>query len=352
MAARAAAIFGIVVLLPAALWFRLCAPPSRNHELVHVTIAPGLSLRGIGDVLERHHAIRSGLAFAIFARLNEGEQKPRSGRHTLYRDMSLKQVLVALRAADSLDAGVSVTIPEGFTLAQIAAKLRDKGIVDEPDFLAAARVDNPDSTSGLDYVLPHDSLEGYLYPDTYRFKSRTNAATVVRSMLMNFGVRFARPYRLEITNQESNGRKLTLGQIVTLASLIEREAKVPRDRARISGVITNRLKRKMRLEVDATVLYALGHHKQRVLYRDLKVDSAYNTYLHAGLPPGPIANPGLDSLLAALHPEQNRYLYYVARQNGTHIFSTTLAEHEAAKRAVRRERMARSSGSEAVPGGN
>lgn len=260
--------------------------------------------------------------------------------------MRFDQILEALSRIDVGAEGVSVTIPEGFTLQQIADRLDEKGIVDRKTFLAAARSPAVISSLGADFDLPHDTLEGYLFPDTYRFQPRTPAAQILQEMVLNFSARFARPYQQEVARSE-----YSLHQIVTLASLIEREAKVPEDRARIAGVLENRLKRNMRLEVDATVLYALGYHKPRVLYRDLEVRSPYNTYRHKGLPPGPIANPGLLCLIAALHPEPNDDLYYVAQPNGKHLFSRTLAEYEAAKRLVRLERKGEENSTEAVPGG-
>ena len=152
-------------------------------------------------------------------------------------------------------------------------------------------------------------------------------------MLGNFSTRFFRPYQQEI---QSN--KKSLHQIVTEASLIEKEARVEADRARIAGVLENRLKRRMLLQVDATVLYALGKHKSRVLYRDLEVKSPYNTYRNRGLPPAPIASPGIPSLEATMRPEQHHYLYYVARPNGEHIFTTTSAEHQRAINQVKMEK--------------
>lgn len=340
----------LVLLLPIACWLWLCTPPGGDHTPIPVTIPAGTSLHGVGDVLARNHIVRNGLVFALYARLHGAGRELRSGRHQLSGDMTFDQILEALRRADTLPAGVAVTLPEGFTLAQVAARLQNKGIVEADAFLAAARGDNPEVNAGIDFALPSGTLEGYLYPDTYRFKPHTSAAEAAHTMLVNFGDRFARPYR-----SEAAGCGRSLHDLVTLASLIEREAKAPQDRPRIAGVIANRLQRKMRLEIDATVLYALGHHKQRVLYRDLDVKSPYNTYRHYGLPPGPIANPGLQSLLAALRPEHHAYLYYVARPDGTHLFSRTRAEHEAAKRQARRERKAQQNGSrngrEATQGG-
>jgi UPF0755 protein len=143
-------------------------------------------------------------------------------------------------------------------------------------------------------------------------------------MLRNFHDQVVEGLRDQI-----HANDLPLDKIIILASLIEREARVPEDRPLISAVIRNRLQRHMLLQIDASVLYALGHHKEQVLLTDLKVDSPYNTYRYAGLPPGPICSPGLDSIKAALNPARVNYLYYVARPDGRHIFSTTLSEHNA-----------------------
>jgi UPF0755 protein len=331
-------VVGLALLLLLAIfgWNRLCMPPARRHARVRVAIPRAAGAGRIGEILQENGIVRSGWAFALYARMHAEGRTIKAGRHTLNNDMTFDRILEALAHAEGqADEGIAVTLPEGYTLAQIASSLQTKGIASEDAFKAAARGDNPEVTGGTDLEPPPGPLEGYLFPDTYRFKPQTPAAEVAHAMLVNFGGRFARPYQREIALR---GR--TLNEIVTIASLIEREAKVPQDRARIAGVIENRLKRNMRLEVDAAVIYALGHHKSRLYNRDLEVESPYNTYRHRGLPPGPIANPGLDSLLAALHPEPNDFLYYVARPNGEHLFARTLAQHEANKRRARREREA------------
>jgi UPF0755 protein len=158
-------------------------------------------------------------------------------------------------------------------------------------------------------------------------------------MVNAFTERFWKPYRDEIEKSP-----FTLRQLVTIASMVQWEVKMDEERPIVAGVIVNRLKRGMKLEIDATVLYALGQRKRRVLYRDLKVDSPYNTYRYAGLPPGPICSPGLPSLLAALRPAKVPYLYYVARGDGYHIFSATYEEHLKAVQAYRRWRAKRQAG--------
>lgn len=298
-----------------------------------VAVERGKGVGGVAETLARNGVIRSALAFQFYVRWHGAGSRLRAGRYTLSGSMSLAQILQTLEQGPGHGADrLRVTIPEGFTLAQIAEALEAKGVCEAAAFEEFAA--KPGAWTGWDvgFTLPKTTLEGYLYPDTYDFLPHTSPEDVARAMLLNFSRRFARPNE---QNVASTGH--SLHEIVTLASLIEREAKVEADRPRIAGVLENRLKKGMKLEIDAAVLYALGHHKDRVYYKDLQVDSPYNTYRYTGLPPGPIASPGLPSLEAALHPEGNAYLYYVAQRNGRHLFARTRAEHEANVRKVRAE---------------
>jgi UPF0755 protein len=326
----------------------LFLPRSERHHPVKVVIPSGRKVIDVAGLLHSKGLIRYAPAFALYALWHgEGQHQVPPGRYTFSPDMNLAQIVRELKQGPghSPDDRIHVSIPEGFTQRQIAARLEKDGVCDGTTFLQLAR--NPDLLKdwNYDFPRPKGSLEGYLYPDTYEFLPNTPPEKVLDTMLLNFSRRFARPYQQQIG---ASGR--SLHEIVTIASLIEREAKTEADRPRIAGVLDNRLKKGLKLEIDATVLYALGHHKQRVLYSDLRVDSPYNTYKFAGLPPGPIASPGSRSLQAALEPEKNDYLYYVARPNGSHIFTRTLAEHEIAKRQARKERQ-EESGMEESPGG-
>ncbi len=309
---------------------------------VTVEIPHGTGVAGIGEELAKEGVVRSALAFQFYVRWRGVGSRLKAGRYALSGNMNLDEILHALEQGPEHNGDrLRVTVPEGFTLAQVANTLNAKGICDGETFQKFAGAPDAWTSWAYGFPLPKETLEGYLYPDTYDFAPGTAPGQIVRDMLMNFSRRFARPKEQEIA---ASGH--SLHEIVTLASLIEREAKVPEDRPRIAGVLENRLKKGMKLEIDATVLYALGHHKDRVLYKDLEVDSPYNTYRHTGLPPGPIANPGMASLEAALHPEGNDYLYYVATRSGAHLFSRTRAEHEAAIRKVRAERKAQNGGAE------
>ena len=305
---------------------------SRFHRAVPIRIKPGTSISGVAHTLKQAGLIRSETVFVWYARSRGDVNRLKAGYYRLSPDMSVARILDRLKRGGSDAEGLAVTIPEGFTLRQIADSLAAKRIItDREAFLKIVQSTKPPLTAP--FPLPLTGLEGYLFPETYRFSATTRPEKVAQVMLDTFTREFYEPHRADI---DRSGH--SLHEIVTIASLIEREAEIPADRAKIAGVIENRLKMRMRLQIDATVLYALGHHKNRVLYADLETPSPYNTYKHAGLPPGPIASPGEACLEAALAPERHDYLYYVAGPGGAHIFSRTEAEH---LRVVARLRAAR-----------
>ncbi|MCS7300444.1 MAG: endolytic transglycosylase MltG [Fimbriimonadales bacterium] len=222
-----------------------------------------------------------------------------------------------------------VTIPEGWTIARIAERLHERGIADKREFLALCQ--QPQRFQDIGMPLPENiHLEGYLFPSTYRLPPGTGAERAIRAMLNATRQQVYLPYK-EVMTQ----RGLSLHELLTIASMIEKEVLHDDERPRVASVIYNRLKMNMPLQIDATVLYGMGYWKQRVLYKDLKHPSPYNTYLNRGLPPGPIANPGLASIRAALYPEKTDYLFYVAQADGYHRFSRTYDEHLRAIREIR-----------------
>ena len=301
----------------------LLAPESANKASpkVIVAIPTGSNERQIGSILEQAHLIRHSLGFVLAVRIGHLNGKLRAGQYEISPAMPPSQIasIIAL----GLTSNDDVVIPEGFTNAQIAARLAARGMVNEQVFLSLVR-DHGRSFRIGKFIPVSNNLEGYLFPDTYRILKGMTEREIVEMMLHNFDVRVLH------WNQGELGRSKNLSQVVNLASLVEREAKTDADRPMIAAALSNRLKRGMRLECDASIEYALPEHKSRLFYRDLRVESPYNTYLHSGLPPTPIANPGLPSIEAALRPANVNYLYYVARPDGSHIFSATLAEHNKA----------------------
>ena len=302
-----------------ALWWRWAGRPIGGKRPVRVTVEKGATPAGVGEMLEAKGVIRSARAFTLRARRTI---KPgaaiQPGVYDVSPDESPDRILGRLLRGDI--ATIKVTFPEGFTTAQVAKRLARNGVADEAAFLDLATRRGHTLRASFK---PPANLEGYLFPDTYRFPVGESTEEAAQRMLGSFDKNVARGEAQKIKQS-----RRSLHDLVIIASLVEREAQVDRDRARIAGVIYNRLARNMRLQIDATVQYARGQHTARLLYRDLEVESPYNTYRVAGLPPGPICNPGLLSLRAALAPERHPFLFYVARKDGSHLFGRTLAEHQ------------------------
>ena len=292
-----------------------------------VTVARGEPLARVVASLARAGIVRRPRALVLWARIRGVDRRVHAGTYAFSPSERPVDVLERLRRGDVLR--VPVTIPEGFTMWQIAGAFRAAGI-DSVSMLAA--IADPDRRRARG--VPAPTLEGYLFPDTYAVPWGADPLDVVDMMLARLDAVFddslaAAAARLGMTRHE----------VLTLASIVEAEARRPRERRRIAAVYHNRLRRGMRLEADPTVAYALGGHRGRLLYADLQVDSPYNTYRHPGLPPGPICSPGLASIRAAVDPEPGfDALYFVARGDGSHIFSRTLREH---RRAVARARARR-----------
>ncbi|HEY3414705.1 MAG TPA: endolytic transglycosylase MltG [Armatimonadota bacterium] len=319
----------VFILLAGMLGITLFGPASGSRRSVDVTIPPGSTTARIARILQRRGLINNALAFRALARL-DGEPTIEAGVYRLAPSMSTARILHELRLGASVRV-VRITIPEGFTIDQIGARAAEVPGVSAADwvFLASRRGSSFATTFGAP-----PNLEGYLFPDSYDFARGTTDREIIQTMLDNFGKKVLEPLADDLRASEKRG--YSLGQVITMASLIEREAKVKSDQPLIAGVLYNRLSRKMPLQVDATVQYVVGH-KERLLYSDLEVDSPYNTYKVTGLPPGPICNPGLGAIRAALHPATVPYLYYTANPDGTHVFTRTLEEHVLATQESRAE---------------
>ena len=293
----------------------------RGHrpERVFVDIPHGTSRWQIARILRGSDVIRSPVAFTIFSEwhfrkpLQAGEylfDRPVNSREVFWK-ISRGQIFVHI-----------LTVPEGWTMYDIAAETARRGICGRSEFLLAAR-----NTSLITDLAPGArTLEGFLFPSTYEFTRRTSCEQIAQTMTQHFRTVWEK--ELAAVGKAPEGS--TAAQTVTMASLVERETPNPDERPLVAGVFYNRLRLGFPLQCDPTVQYALqlaGRPEQNVRPQDLHVDSAYNTYEHRGLPPGPIANPGEASIRAALVPSQTDYLYFVANDRGGHSFSRTLAEH-------------------------
>lgn len=286
-------------------------------------------------VLKEEGVIRCKWAFVLYTKLANDGQSFKTGKFEVDSDMDYGQIINTLNRVPTYTETVSVTIPEGYTLKQIARLLEDARVCGAEDILDAAET-YPFKHEMLQNIPMEEPnrLEGYLYPDTYEFYINDSPVRVLNAMLNNFNNKYTEEMR-QLT--ENSG--LTMRQIVTIASMIEREAVLPEEQARISGVIYNRLNHMdayPHLDIDATVQYALGEHKEMLTYEDLEVDSPYNTYKVIGLPQGPICNPGVPAILAALQPESHDYYFYVADpETKGHVFARNNAEHEENAAAMR-----------------
>ena len=326
---RALAVL-VVVGLGAAVWvLRQVNPGGGPGEEVTVDIVPGTSVAGAAALLEEHDVISSARIFRVYLKV-KGTPAVQAGEYELRTNLSMGAAQAALRKGPTIRFD-RLTIPEGLTLEKIADRVGEVPGRSRDKFLAVAR----SGTVRSKWQPPgNDSLEGLLFPDTYLLTEKEDEAAIVRRLVDRFD-QVADEVGLGAADPPTG---LSAYQLIVAASLVESEAKVPEDRALIASVIQNRLRQGMRLQIDATVLYALGKHKERVLYKDLEVDSPYNTYKIDGLPPTPISAVGRASLEAMLRPADTTYLYYVLfDKSGKHAFATTAAEFEALKNEARRK---------------
>lgn len=333
----------------------LTASCGHGGEKVTVLIPEGLSTHAIAETLKQHQAIDNPEKFRVLARLFRYDRKLRQGRYEFGRNS--EELLVLRQMTRPGSGSVKVTIPEGFTMKQIADVLEENGVCRASDFLAACR----DKTLLDSLRIPLGSAEGYLFPDTYDLELSSDPQEIVTRMVRHFFAVYDeleqgmnRPGRRERQGSEPESsrvhpssaagprahliRSSAVSRSVILASIVEREAVKPEEAPIIAGVFRNRLNRGMALQSCATVEYILPVHKERLTAEDTRIESPYNTYLHPGLPPGPICNPGRTALAAALRPETTEYLYFLSRGDGSHIFSKTWHEHESARRRLRRNK--------------
>ena len=293
----------------------LIAPASTSPAEKVVEVREGMTLTEVSDLLRREQVIANALYFRVVSRWTKTDKKLQAGEFALSTAMRPLEVLDTLTQGKNLVAH-SVTIPEGVTLHQIGEILYAAGQVDAARF--AAVVGDPaliEENGGA-------PLEGYLFPTTYTFPKGVAPIEIVRRMLAQFQTVYDDAFR-----RRAEAIGFTRHEVVTLASMIEKETMQPSERALVSAVFHNRLKKGMRLQSDPTVIFGLPHFDGNLTRADLEAPTPYNTYLIDGLPQGPIGNPGRESLQAALYPADVDYLFFVARGDGTHAFSRTLTEH-------------------------
>lgn len=302
----------------------LGAPKTKGE--VTITIDKGSGLNQISNILKKNDLIKSTTTFKIYCKLFADSTKFQAGKYKINRPININSLVKILNKGSNLDVGIKVTIPEGFVITQVATLLASKGLGSKTEFLNLTKAGNFDydflkfeGSSSLKY-----KLEGFIYPDTYYFFDDATSKEIITILLDNFEVKVWE--KLKNTSNKSGYNYL---QLLTVASIVEKEAVVDNERAKIAGVFFNRLKIDMSLQSCATVQYALNKEKfsKVVTIEETKISSPYNTYKYPGLPPGPICNPGIKSIEAVINPDINKYLFFVAKGDGSHYFSLTYDEH-------------------------
>jgi UPF0755 protein len=309
---------GITVLLCLFMFNYMVTPVSYVGKWRDVEIPEGSTYTESINILKEKGLINSRLGMLVMGRITRSDRDIKAGYYNLSESMTPLQIFDRLIEGRTIQ--YTITIPEGYELRKIRKQFLKTDLMDDEswelvydkEFLQDLEVDAP-------------SLEGYLYPDTYNFSKGTKPETVFKRMVQRMKENFDEPLR-----KRSEELGMSENEVLTLASIIEREAIYDTERPKISAVYHNRLKKNMRLQADPTVLYGVKNRWKRIRYRDLKRETPYNTYRFKGLPPGPIASPGIKSIRAALYPSDDDYLYFVAKNDGWHYFSKSNAEHSKA----------------------
>ena len=322
----------VVISLITSIQAQLSPADARAGKTIQVTIAQGDSAMAIAEKLQAAGLIRNAQLFYYYVRLTGQSSDFRAGNYAITADTGMSEwVRIMTGKQKAALFGTRVTIPEGYTAKQVAARLEAKGVANASEFMAVLKQPSVFLSDALQTFPKSNALivplEGYLFPETYVIPKNSTEKEIAQLMISQLDSKLQQLPNGWETQLKNNG--VSLHQALTIASLVEREVVVPKERAIVASVIYNRLKIGQALQIDATVQYLLGKQKARLYYADLEVASPYNTYKQPGLPPGPIANPSLASIEAALYPAKTDYYYYVTKKNGTseHLFAKTYKEH-------------------------
>ena len=314
---RAIPIIIIVILFLSSLlaFINTIKKPLTTDSDIVIKIDEGDSFYSIINKLSENNKIKGVPFIKLYVKVLGRNIEVKQGEYLLQKNISVDELIETLTTESPLNI-VNLTVPEGYTIDDIAEKLENEGICSREDFLIAINEYNLPK-----YVKKNSekryNLEGYLFPDTYLIKVGETPKEIIEKMVL----RFEEVFKIAIDETNTSVKEEDIETVMTIASIIEKEARINEERPLISSVIVNRLNDGMKLQIDATVIYALGEHVNTVLYSHLEVDSPYNTYQNYGLPIGPISNPGLESIKAALKPEETDYLFYVLQDDKTHYFT-------------------------------
>lgn len=281
---------------------------------VKFSVNEGDTLFNVVSRLKEKELIKNEFLFKVYIKNNNLNTNIKPGEYNLKNDTSIKGFVEMLNKGSKETTLLKITIPEGYNIEQMAKLMEEKGIISSEEFINSCKRYKVPSYIKCNSKVKYE-LEGYLFPDTYEFNKNVTGKEIIDKMLNQF--------QLVVRNieKEKNIKINDMQKIINIASIIEKEARIDEDRAKIASVIYNRLNQKMMLQVDATVLYALGEHKSKLTYDDLKIKSPYNTYVTNSLPLGPICSPGVESIKAALSPEKTNYIFYVLEDDKKHFFT-------------------------------
>ena len=303
----------IVVIGIVSIFISTIRKPLKISQSEVVNVEEGDSFYSIINRLSNEKKIKSPFIIKIYAKLTGLDLEVVPGSHTLDETMSLNDVAKILKDTNNANT-ITLTIPEGFNVEDIAARVEENGICTKDEFLSAVK-SYPLPAYVSDNADKRYNLEGFLFPDTYNFENGVKPEYIIETMIKRFEEVWAEVTKGMDIKQED------IEKVINVASIIEKEARVDEDRPLIASVIYNRLKQGMPLQIDATVIYAHGYYIENVRNRHLAIESKYNTYLHKGLPVGPICNPGAPSIKAALHPADTNYLFYLLASDSEHYFT-------------------------------
>lgn len=314
-------IIGAIIIAVSAAYSMYVGKESKpldpgSKELISVTIPSGTGTDGISQILKENNLIRNAGVFKLQSKSKGYDGKYKAGQFSLSPGMSMEEIMKLL--VEGRGETVRFTIPEGYDIKRVTEKLAKEKLINAEVFAKEIETGQFNYKFLADAPAGPDRLEGFLFPETYDIFATANEHDVIDKMLYQFNKVFTDEY---YARAEELG--MSVREVITLASIIEREARVPEDRPLIASVFYNRMKIKMPLQSCATVQYILGEQKPVLSIKDTQIESPYNTYLNPGLPPGPIASPGADSIKAALYPADTNYLYFLAKGDGSHAFSET-----------------------------
>ncbi len=318
-----ALIFLAIIL--AVLWFHFLSPADKSDtEKIEVIIEKGLGQRGIAKLLKEEGLIKNDLVFLFYAHISDNYDSLQAGTYGLSPSMGVKEITRAISEGKVMSNSFTITLPEGLTVKEMDSKFADKRVFERGEFEKAATMSSDEAYEKykLEFLsgLKSDTLEGFLFPDTYEFFNEVEANSVVGDMLKNFENKTS-----ELIEKSDSDKSLF--EIVIAASLIQGEVSLEEDMRRLAGLINNRLRLGIALRLDSTLVHITGSKEHSIFYKAKESESPYNTYKFAGLTPGPINNPGIVAIKAMLDPEENDYFYFVSANDGVNHFAKTLDEH-------------------------